>query len=755
VISESGVAYTWSENAHEFRLTPWHNDPVTDASGEALYIRDEETGHFWSPMPMPCRGTSPYVSRHGFGYSCFEHTEGGIRSEVWVYVALDASVKFTVVKLRNESGRPRRLSATGYVEWVLGDLRPKSVMHVISEIDPATGALFARNPYNTDFPGRIAFFDVDEGTRSMTGDRTEFLGRNGTLRNPASMSRSRLSGKVGAALDPCGAIQLPFDLAVGQERDCTFRLGVGKDTEDARQLVRRFRGATARRAALETVWHHWTHTLGAVHVETPDQSLNVLANGWLLYQTIACRLWARSGYYQSGGAFGFRDQLQDVMALVHAKPHLAREQLLLCAGRQFKEGDVQHWWHPPSNRGVRTRCSDDFLWLPYVTSRYVMTTGDTGVLDTPIQFIEGRPINADEDSYYDLPGRSEQSGSLYDHCVRAILKGLTKGVHGLPLIGSGDWNDGMNMVGDRGQGESVWLGFFLYDVLMRFAEVAKTTGDVPFAERCRRQKRPSCSNRSNSRAGTESGTAGPTSTMARRSGRPRTTNAKSIPSPKAGLCCRAAGEAGPFSILGMEAVYRRLVRRDDALIQLLDPPFDKSALNPGYIKGYVPGVRENGGQYTHGALWATMAFAALGDRERAWELFRMINPVNHAQSPGDINRYKVEPYVVAADVYAVSPHIGRGGWTWYTGSAGWMYRLIVESLLGLKLEGNRLRFVPCLPRDWKTFKVHYRFRETLYHITVRQSGTDASRRCRSRSMVFSRPTMRFDLWMIVANIQWR
>jgi cellobiose phosphorylase len=696
---------------------------VQDTTGEALYIRDEQSGQFWSPTPLPARGATPYVIRHGFGYTVFEHTEHGIASELWVYVAMDAPVKWTVLKLRNLSGRPRRLSVTGYWEWVLGELRQKNLLHVQTQVDLKTGALLARNYYNTEFPDRIVFLDVNEPVRTMTGDRKEFIGRNGSLAQPAALKRTRLSGNVGAGLDPCGAVQVAFNLADGQERETSFRLGAGRGPADVQNLIRRFRQPDASRLALEGVWSYWNRTLGAINVDTPDPAVNVMANGWLLYQTLSCRLWGRTGFYQSGGAYGFRDQLQDVMALVHAEPALTRAHLLRAAGRQFREGDVQHWWHPPAGRGVRTHFSDDFLWLPYVTCRYVSCVADTGVLDEKIPFLEARPLKPEEEACYDLPNRSEESATLYQHCVRAIEHGLNFGQHGLPLMGCGDWNDGMNRVGYQGRGESVWLAFFLYDVLTQFARLARAQRDPAFAERCLAQARQLQKNielhawdgQWYRRAYFDNGEP---------LGSQTNPECQIDSLPQSWSVISGAGEP-ERSRQAMSAVDQRLVRRKAKLIQLFDPPFDKSPLNPGYVKGYIPGVRENGGQYTHGAIWTAMAFALMGENERAWELFALLNPIRHGSNPRQIAIYKVEPYVMAADVYGVAPHVGRGGWTWYTGSAGWMYRLLMETLLGVNLEGAQLRLAPRLPKSWPSCKIHYRYRQTVYHITITRQAADA------------------------------
>ncbi len=723
VVSESGSAYTWVENAHEFRLSNWHNDPLSDSSGEALYIRDEDTGEFWSPTPLPARGRSGYVCRHGFGYSVFEHDQAGISSEMYTYVAMDAPVKFWVVKLRNQSRRSRHLSLTGYWELVLGEWRHANMMHILTETDPHSGALLARNAYGRECANRVVFAQVSELERRVSGNRTEFIGRNSSLANPAAMGRKRLSNRTGAGLDPCAAIQTRIELAEGQERELVFIFGAAASSDEAQHFIQQFAGPAGARQALEAVWEHWNRTLGAVQVETPDPALDVLTNGWLVYQTLSCRLWGRSGYYQSGGAFGFRDQLQDTMALVHATPWLAREQLLRCASRQFLQGDVQHWWHPPNGQGVRTHFSDDYLWLPYATCRYVLATGDTGVLDESVHFLDGRELTPEEEAYYDQPQRSTEAASLYEHCVRAIKHGLRFGEHQLPLMGCGDWNDGMNLVGHDGKGESVWLAWFLYENLQLFANLAREQDDAAFADVCTEQ---ATLLRTNIEAhawdggwyrrawfddGTPLGSA--------------TNEECQIDSISQSWAVISKGGDPLRARQAMAALDQRLVQRDAQLIQLLDPPFDQSDLEPGYIKGYVPGVRENGGQYTHAAIWATMAFALMGERERAWELFAMLNPVNHGSQPQAIERYLVEPYVMCADIYAAPPHTGRGGWTWYTGAAGWMYRLTLETLLGLQLEVDQLRIAPCVPAHWASYKIHYRYRETVYHITIKRVAEGA------------------------------
>lgn len=723
VVSESGSAYTWAENANSFRLTPWKNDPVSDESGEAFYIRDEESGQYWSATPLPKPSSLPYLIRHGFGYSVYEHIWDSIQSQMWVYIDKELPVKCIVLKLKNLSGRDRRLSVTGYIEWVLGDLASKTSMHVVTEKDPETGVIFIRNRYNAAFTDRIAFFDADGPDKSFTCDRVEFLGRNGSLQNPEAMLRSKLSGKIGAALDPCTAIQIAVNLQDGEEKEVIFKLGAGKNELEAREVVKQFKHNTAVHDAQSKLHDQWNDILDAVQVKTPDAAFNIMTNGWLLYQALACRVWGRSGFYQSGGAFGFRDQLQDVLALMHTTPDISRGQILLAASRQFKEGDVQHWWHPPLGRGVRTTCSDDYLWLPFVTARYIETTGDTKILDEYVSFIEGRPLRPDEESYYDLPVFMNHWETLYNHCKYAISYGLKFGEHGLPLIGSGDWNDGMDKVGQHGKGESVWLGFFLYDVLVKFGAIAEQYGDVEFMMQCKTEAQKLKDNINKNawdgawyrRAYFDDGTPLGSSSNEE---------------------CRIDSISQSWSVLSgaglpdrtqqaMQSLDQHLINRDYGIIKLLDPPFDKGTLYPGYIKGYVPGVRENGGQYTHAAVWATMAFAAMKDGEKVWELFSMINPVHHTQDEQHVRKYKVEPYVMAADVYGVAPHEGRGGWTWYTGSAGWTYQLALEYILGLKRKADKLYINPCIPDAWGSFEINYRFEKTNYQIIVHNKDGNA------------------------------
>ena len=719
VVSEAGSAYTWYQNAHEYRLTPWHNDPVADPSGEAFYLRDEDSGHYWSPTPRPCPGPGRYRTRHGFGYSVFEYADHDLGSELWVHVALEAPVKFSRLKLHNRSARTRRLSVTCFAEWVLGDLRGKTALHVVSETDPVSGALFARNSYAVEFSTQVAFLDCDLPRQGFTCDRSEFIGHNGTDQAPAGLRQARLSGRTGGGLDPCAALQVSVQLEPGEQREVVFLLGAAPDAPAASRYVQQYRGLQAAMEEFDKAQAYWRRTLDTVQIETPEPSLDVLANGWLMYQVIACRFWARSGFYQSGGAIGFRDQLQDSMAMLHAAPQAARQHLLACAAHQYVEGDVQHWWHPPLQRGVRTRCSDDLLWLPLATSRYVEITGDQTILDEPVGYLEGRALNAGEESYYDLPAHSPVVESLYQHCQRALGHALQCGAHGLPLIGSGDWNDGMNRVGEQGQGESVWLGFFGHVVLRAFACLALRHGDSTFAVRCGAQAADLVQQLEAHawdgdwyrRAWFDDG---------------RVLGAASNQE------CRIDSLAQSWAVLSgvapperaraaMMALDHHLVRRDIGIVKLLDPPFDQGDLDPGYIKGYLPGVRENGGQYTHAAIWASMAYAHLGDTEGAWELLRLINPVRQGCA-ALIDTYKVEPYVMAADVYAVAPHAGRGGWSWYTGSAGWMYRLIVESLLGLQRSGDTLRIRPLLPADWPGCVLHYRFGSTPYRIEVLNSA---------------------------------
>lgn len=719
VISENGQSYTWSENSHEYRLTPWNNDPVSDTGGEAFYIRDEDTGFYWSPLTALSQKNSAYTVRHGFGYTVFEHTEDGIQTEMHVFVDTVDAIKFNILKIKNLSNRARNLTVTGYAEWVLGDLRERNAMYINTDLDLETGALLAHNSYNTDFPERVAFFDTDETEKALTVNRTEFIGRNKTLQYPESLLREKLSGRKNIGSDPCAAMQVKVQIGAGKDYDVVFKMGAGKNKYLAKELIKKFKGKEKAFKALETAKAYWRGVTNTVQVTTPDAALNVLANGWLVYQTLACRIWARTGFYQSGGAYGFRDQLQDSMAVMHVNQQVTRQQILLSAAKQFVDGDALHWWHPPLGRGIRSKCSDDFLWLPYVTATYIAHTGDYGILKEEVYFVEGRQLDTNEESNYDLPLPSSFTSPLYQHCVNAIRHGMRYGQHGLPLIGTGDWNDGMDRVGNRGKGESVWLAFFFYDVMQQFIPIALANGDNEFVTLCKAE----CEKlKKNIDANAWDGEWYKRAYFDDGSPLGSSVNAE----------CRIDSISQSWSLLSgagdkqksataLNSAYKALVDKDTGLIKLLYPPFDKSNLEPGYIKGYLPGVRENGGQYTHAAIWFIMAYLELGEHDKAFELFSLINPVNHALNEAAAMVYKGEPYVMAADV-ASQAHNGKAGWTWYTGSSGWTYRLVVEHILGLKVAAGKMYFEPKVPSSWNGFEMKYHFGNTTYFIKLIRAG---------------------------------
>jgi cyclic beta-1,2-glucan synthetase len=755
IVTESGLGCTWRGNSQMNRLTPWHNDPVSDPQSEAIYLRDEQSGAVWTPTPLPIREKDAYRARHGQGYTVFEHNSHAIGQELTVFVPVGEDgtgdpVKIYRLRLRNDSGRQRRLTVAYFAEWVLGSVREDQQVHVQTAFDQPSGAILATQCWDGNHAGYPAFAAASPRASSYSGDRTLFLGRNNLAPKPAAMERTRLDNRAGAGLDPAAALQLSVVIEPGHQMEVIFLLGQAENVEAVRAIVGRYSSPKQVESALAATRQWWDSRLGVLQVRTPLLSADLLLNRWLLYQTLSCRFWARSALYQSSGAFGFRDQLQDAMALVYAAPELARAHILASAARQFLEGDVQHWWHSETGMGVRTRCSDDLVWLAFVTAHYVQATGDSGVLDEEVPFVEGPLLEPAQQERMFIPAVSAQAAPLWEHCRRALDKAGHLGSHELPLIGNGDWNDGLNHVGVEGRGESVWLGWFLCTVLKSFAELMEHRQPAIAAAWRERAAALAKSVEASAWDGDwylrgffDNGSPLGSHTC-------QEAQIDSLPQSWAII----SGSADPAHALrAMDSAEQRLVSERDRLVRLFTPPFDHSEPHPGYIMGYPPGLRENGGQYTHGSLWLALARARMGDGARSVRLLTLMNPIEYSRNPVAVDHYRGEPYVVAADVSAPPAKAGRAGWTWYTGAAGWMYRVWIEEVLGFRLRGDRLTIAPVIPEDWSGFEITYRYRSAVYEIEVRRAESAEAPLDSSIQLMDDGETHKVTVWIRPARVQ--
>jgi cellobiose phosphorylase len=715
LVTESGGGFTWAGNSQRYRLTPWSNDAVLDPVAEVVYLRDDATRAVWSATPSPAPRGAEYTVRHGQGYTTFERHADGIASELTQFLHPHEPAKVYRITIRNDSEQVRSLSVVMFVDLSVGATRDRARHTVWTRYEADVRALLSGNPFSA-YPERCCFLASTAEVTSFTTDRDEIVGELGSAERPDGLTQAALSGASGRSASPCAALHITLTLKPFEALPVVFTLGDAANVAEARAAAQRHRAEANWQDLLVRAKASWDEILDKVVIKTPDAALDIMVNRWLLYQTLSCRIWGRSGFYQSGGAYGYRDQLQDVLALLHTRPDVAREHLLRAAERQFVEGDVQHWWHPDTGEGVRTHCSDDMLWLPFAVARYVEVTGDSDVLDAELAFLEERALTLTDHDLYSVPRVARETASLYEHCRRALLVGTTAGPRGIPLMRGGDWNDGMDQVGAAGRGESIWLGWFVARVWRDFAVLAKQRGD---GETCERAQRES------TRIAHAIETHGWDGAWYRRAYADDDSALGSADSPE----CKIDAIAQAWAELSGVGDERRahqavasslsqLVRRDEAMMMLLTPPFTgESSADPGYIRAYPAGIRENGGQYTHGVLWTVQALLSQGECERAEELLAMLNPIRHGSAPEEVARYRLEPYVVAADVYASAEHMGRGGWSWYTGAAGWMYRIAVEDMLGLQVRGDVLHLRPRVPRDWSAYSLRYRRGQTVWAIS--------------------------------------